>query len=105
MVSDTHDYIDRIWDWDELSKPEKDRRRRYWEGFFAWLLFNPEVLKNWAGVDILDGKIRRLIGDQEIWEDALDIKSKCEGLRRRVKFVIGRDGTLRYILECYGQAV
>lgn len=103
MVSDTHDYIDKVWDWDDLSMPERARRRKYWEGLFAWLLFHPEVLRDWAGVDVLDGEIQRLIGDQEIWQDAPDIKSKYEGLLRRVEFVKSKDRALREMLECYGQ--
>ncbi len=99
MVSITHDYIDRIWDRDELSKPERDWIRKYWEGFFAWLLFNPGILKDWAGVDVLGGKIRRLIEGQEIWEDSPDIKSKYERLRHYVEFVKSKDRTLRDMLE------
>src|SRR5574341_1256180 len=61
MVSDTHDYLDRIWDCDELTKPERDCIKKYWEGLYAWLLFRPEILKDWAGVDVLNGKIQRFI--------------------------------------------
>lgn len=103
MVSVSHDYFDKVWDYDGLSKPERDRIRKYREGFFAWLLLRPSVLKEWAGVDVLEGKIQRLIEGQEVWEDAPDIKSKYEGLRRRVEFVIRKDRALREMLERYGQ--
>ena len=103
IVSDAHDYLDRIWDCDELPKPERDWIRKYWEGLFAWLLFRPEILKDWAGVDVLNGKIQRFVEGQETWEDAPDIKSEYKRLCHLVNFVISRDGKLREIIKHYGR--
>ncbi len=90
-----HDYIDRTWD--VLSAQE----RKYWEGFFAWVLFSPDILKDWAGVDVLNGKIHRVVEDQEIWEECPYTKAEYRRLRRYVEVVKSRDKRLRDILERY----
>lgn len=90
-----HDYIDRTWD--VLSGSE----RKYWEGFFAWVLFSPDILKDWAGVDVLNGKIHRVIEDQEIWEECPYTKAEYRRLRRYVEVVKSRDKRLRDILDRY----
>jgi len=74
MAWTDHDYIDRIWD--GLS----DKQIKYWEGFFAWILFNPDILKSWAGVDVLNGKIKRLIKNSEVWEICPELKSEYKRL-------------------------
>ena len=38
MASDGHDLLDRTWD--RMAKPQ----REYWEGFFVWLLYSPDLL-------------------------------------------------------------
>lgn len=96
MVSTAHEYLDRVWD--GLSFPE----RKYWESFFIWVLFNPRILKNWAGVDIVNGRIRRVVEDQEIWEACPDAKSGYERLRRYVEVVKSNDEILQEMLERYG---
>ncbi len=95
MVWIDHDYIDRIWD--VLS----DLERKYWEGFFAWVLFSPDILKDWAGVDVLNGKTHRIIEGQEIWEECPYTKAEYRGLRRYEEVVKSRDKRLRDILERY----
>lgn len=95
MVWIDHDYIDKIWD--VLS----DLERKYWEGFFAWALFSPDILKDWAGVDVLNGKIHRVIEDQEIWEECPYTKAEYRRLQRYVEVVKSRDKRLRDILERY----
>jgi hypothetical protein len=97
MVSDTHDYLDRIWD----DLPEIDRIGRKAE--LAWVLLNPQVLKDWAGVDVLGGKIQRVVEGQEIWENSPDIMSKYEDLCRDAEFEIRVNKALRHALERYGQ--
>ena len=96
MVSDVHDYLDRIWD--DLLGLE----RKYWEAFFAWLLFNPRVLKDWGGVDVLNGKIHRVVDGQEMWEDCPATKSEYERLCRYVEVVKSNDKSLQEMLERYG---
>jgi len=78
MASDGHDLLDRTWD--ALSKMEKT----YWEGFFVWLLYRPNVLEDWAGVDVLRGRILRKIRDQLVWEDSPDTANEYRSLKRGV---------------------
>jgi hypothetical protein len=92
-----HDYIGRIWD--DLS----DQERRYWKGFFAWMLFSSEVLKNWAGVDVLDSKIQRIIKNHEVWESCPELKSEYINLCNYVKTAIENDKILQNMLEQYGR--
>ncbi len=96
MVSLAHDNLDRVWD--DLSYSE----RKYWESFFAWLVFNPSVLKNWAGVDVLNGRIQRIVDGHEIWEYCPELISKYIGLRRYVGVVINNDKDLQSMLRRYG---
>ena len=91
-----HDYFDKIWD--NLSIHE----RKYREGFFAWILFNPIILKEWAGVDVLEGKIQRMIDNCEIWEDCPELKSEYKRLCKYVKAVKENDLILQDILKNYG---
>lgn len=92
-----HDYIDKVRD--GLSHSE----REYLEGFFAWLLLNPHILKDWAGVDVLNGKIHRVVEGQEIWEDCPEVKSKYKSLIRYVEAVICNDRGLQGMLKKYGE--
>ena len=54
-----HDYSDRIWDFDNLPRKERTLRRKYWEGFYVWLLLTPRLLREWVGVDVLACRIQR----------------------------------------------
>ncbi len=92
-----HDYIDRTWDF--LSAPE----RKYREGFFTWVLFSPEILKNWAGVDVLNGKIQRVIKNHEVWESCPGLKSEYRNLYKYVKVVIKNDKILQNTWERYAE--
>jgi hypothetical protein len=95
MASVDHDYFDRIWD--NLSHQE----RRYREGFFIWVLFNPKILREWAGVDVLEGRIYRLIDGREIWENCSEVKCEYQRLCRYVKRVKEKNEDLRETLERY----
>lgn len=90
-----HDYFDRIWD--DLSNQE----RRYWEGFFTWVLLSPEILKDWTGVDVLEGRIHRLIDGHEIWENCPEVKREYQRLCRYVERVKKNNKHLRDSLERY----
>lgn len=92
----SHDYIDKIWD--TLSA----RERKYREGFFAWLLLRPEILKSWAEVDVIQGKIHRVVRGSEMWEDCPQVKSEYRRLCKYVQKVIEKDGDLQEMLELYG---
>lgn len=92
-----HDCIDRTWD--VLSDPE----RKYWEGFFAWILYNPRIFKEWAGVDVLNGRIQRLIDGCEVWEYCPELKFDYKRLCKYVKAVKERDEVLQNMIERYGR--
>ena len=96
MVDLAHDYLDKIWD--DLSYTE----RKYWESFFAWLMLNPSILKNWAGVDVLNGRIQRIVDGHEIWEHCPELISDYRRLRRYVEVVIKKDKNLQNLLHQYG---
>ncbi|MFQ5642014.1 MAG: hypothetical protein ACE5IR_28920, partial [bacterium] len=74
MVWASHDYLDCVWDDLDYS------HRKYWEGWFAWVLFNPEILKSWAGVDIAESKILRMVENKEVWEYEPGLKPLYENL-------------------------
>jgi hypothetical protein len=92
----SHEYLDRVWD--DLPRPE----RKYWEGFMVWLLLNPALLKTWAGVDVREGTIHRVVDGQEIWEPCLELKTLYNRLRRYAEFVRWKDPVLREMLVRYG---
>jgi len=93
MARIDHDYIDKMWD--TLSEPEK----QYWEGFFAWILFSPKILKDWARVDVLKAKIQRIINNREVWESCLEIKSEYKRLCNYIKAVTKGNKALQETLE------
>lgn len=97
MVWIDHDYIDKTWD--ILS----DAERKYWEGFFAWVLLSPKILKDWAGIDVLDGKIQRIVKNHEVWVSYPKLKFEYENLYKYVKAVVEKDKILVGMLERYGQ--
>ncbi len=78
MSSDSHDLVDRTWD--GLSKYE----RLYWEGFFAWLIYHPEILLRWAEVDVVLGRIKRVVDGNEVWELAPEILEEYRSIRREI---------------------
>jgi len=95
MASVDHDYVDRIWD--TLSPPQ----RKNIEGFCAWILFNPETLKEWAGVDVINGRIQRRIDGHEVWEDCAELRSEYVRLCNYVKVVKEKDKILRNMIDHY----
>ncbi|MCX6664228.1 MAG: hypothetical protein NTZ75_08285 [Euryarchaeota archaeon] len=94
MVYWDHDYFDRIW------KNLSEKQRKYCKGAFAWIINNPMFLKNWAGVDVLEGKIKRVIDGQEVWEICPELKSEYHRLHCYVKTVIEYDKDLQDMLKC-----
>jgi hypothetical protein len=92
-----HDYIDRTWD------VLLDQEKEYGEGFFAWVLFSPDILKNWAGVDVLNGKIQRVIKGCEVWGSCPGLKPEYKRLYNYVKAVVKDDKILKNIWERYAE--
>jgi len=96
MVRLAHDHLDRVWD-DLLSS-----ERKYWESFFAWIVLNTSVLKSWAGVDVLNSRIQRIVDGQEIWEYCPELKYLYQGLHNYIGTVIRNDWRLQKMLRNYG---
>jgi hypothetical protein len=94
MSSDSHDFIDRIWD--ELSREHRLHR----EGFFAWLVFHPELLEQWAAVDVIGGRIKRTVNGDEVWEDCPEVIGEYRVLRREVSR--HHKNRLRHVLARFG---
>lgn len=94
-----HDYIDRIWD--DLSVQE----RRYWEGFFIYVLLSPKILKEWAGVDVLKGTIQRVINGYEVWESCPELKPEYKRLRSYIEAVKKNNEDLQDMLGRYGEYI
>lgn len=96
MVWVSHDVLDRVWD--DLDAAH----RKCWEGCLAWVLFNPEFLKSWAGVDVVESKILRMVDDKEVWEYEPGLKRDYQNLCRYVEEVVARDSVLCEVLKRYG---
>ena len=75
-------------------------QRRYWEGFFAWLLYRPDLLETWAGVDVARGRILRVIDGEQTWETSPETGYEYRELRRRVSR--HQKNRLRDVLAEYG---
>ncbi len=93
----SHDYLDRIWD--DLPPFQ----RKYWEGFMVWLILHPAILKSWAGVDVKQGTIHRIVDGQDIWEACAELKPLYRRLRRYVEFVKWKDPALREMVARCGE--
>ena len=80
----SHDVLDRVWD--ELGP----RERAYWYGLFGWLILNPQYLKARAGVDVLEGWIKRSnrSGTCESWKRCPALVDEYKRLRRYVEAVV-----------------
>ncbi len=91
-----HDYMDRVSD--GLAEPE----RKYITAFCLWLLFNPDVLKNKFGVDVVNETIERTIEGERVWEHAPGLAKKYEDLYRYGCAVVYRDRELASLLARYG---
>lgn len=103
MVSNAHDFDDRCWDREDLPRTERAAVRTYWESLCAWLVLNPDVLRSWAGVDVVTGRIHRIIDGVEVWEDEPALRPAYAALYARVRFLIRRSRALREALvECGG---
>ena len=94
----SHDSLDRTWD--VLSK----ERRKYWEAFFIWLLFSPDLLRSWAGVDVVKGEILRRENDQDKWHSCPSVRDEYQRLRAYAEAVKAKDPELRRMLSAMGLA-
>lgn len=98
QVNAAHEFFDYLWD--EFSADE----RKYFEGLFAWITLHPEVLLNKFGVDVIRGRIKRVLEDgREIWEDAPEVIQQYDKLRKEVEKQLKEDESLVAMLMMYGQ--
>lgn len=102
MVSLSHDVEDKIWDFDGVPTDQRREIRKYWEALCVWLVLNPEYLKTWAGVDVVAGRIQRLVGAVELWEDEPALIDEYSALYKRVCFLLTRSKKLREAIHTYG---
>ena len=96
MVWIAHDYLDRLWN--VLSESE----RWYCETFLIWVLSDTQILRVWAGVDVLKGKIQRIVEGEEIWEDCPELAREYKRLCPYVGAVRRNEKALRDMLRRYG---
>ena len=81
-----HDVFDRVWERLNLGQ------RKKWASVFRNLILDPSYLREWAGVDVLEGKIKRTLVEQggagspvEYWEDDPLVKALYRKLRAYVE--------------------
>jgi hypothetical protein len=67
------------------------------------VLFSPDIFKDWAGVDVLNGKIQRVIKGCEVWESCPGLKSEYKRLYNYVKVVVKNDKILQNMWERYAE--
>ena len=89
-------------DREDISLAERAAVRRYWESLCTWLVLNPAVLKSWAGVDVVAGRIHRVIKGLEVWEEEPTLRPAYAALYNRVCILIVRNRALREALVEYG---
>jgi hypothetical protein len=88
MVDITHDFWDRWWD----ATPRNDRKCI--ETAFAWLLFQPDILRDRYGVDVRRGYVLREIDGKLLWRHQPAIVAKYHALTRYVRRVVAGDATM-----------
>lgn len=103
MTSLAHDVDDKTWDFDGVSRSERSAIRTYWESFCAWLVLNPDILRERIGVDVVEGRVLRLIDGIQVWENEPALIAAYDALYKHVQFLIQRKPALRAALAEYGE--
>jgi hypothetical protein len=101
MASLSHDVQDRVWDYPEISAVERAAVRLYWEAFCVWLVLNPDLLKSWAGVDVISGQVCRTVDGISIWQQEPTLIGAYAVLFNRANFLLRRKTGLRETLQRY----
>ncbi len=102
IASLAHDQLDVVWDYPELSASERRFVRKYWESFHVWIVLHPDYLKTWGGVDVLAGRIHRVIDGVETWEDDPEVRHEYGRLLRRAHILARCDSAIAFMLKTYG---
>lgn len=88
-----HDLLDFIWDGLDA------RERRIEEALCCWLILNPPYLLDIGQVDVISGRIHRLIDGEDTWEVEPALNSEYRRLRRYVAGVLLKDPALRDLVD------
>jgi hypothetical protein len=95
MASLAHDCFDRLSD--SMSSHERLCR----QAFFAIVGLSPALLGNWAKVDVIRGRIHRMIDGQEVWDSAPELPGEYRRLASYIRTVLHRTPELRRLVESY----
>lgn len=95
-----HDLADRLWD--ELDRDD----RLLQEAFCCWLVLNPAYLLDIGQVDVISGRIHRVLDDgEEVWEYEPELVVEYRRLRAYVAAVLARNPVLLSIVEQISRSV
>lgn len=94
----SHDLLDFIWD----GLDPRDRRIE--EALCCWLVLNPAYLLDIGQVDVVSGRIHRLIDGEDVWEIEPALTSEYRRLRRYVVGVLRRDPALCELVEGFDRS-
>ena len=89
----SHDYLDFVWDGLDA------RARRLEEALCCFLVIHPAYILDIAQVDVVSGRIHRLIDGQDVWEIEPDLIIEYRRLRRYVGAVLKNDSGLRELVD------
>jgi hypothetical protein len=85
----SHCYFDRVWD--AFSREERENL----ELALARFVSDPELLKDSAGVDVIEGKIQYQLDNDELsWVDAPELSGEYERLIRYIEGVLRGKGIM-----------
>ena len=97
-----HDVLDKLWDGFSVNE------RRKLALAFRSLIVDPLFLKKWAGVDVLEGKIKRRKDEQYSLSEPIDYWEKeasiIDSYRRFRRYVESKSiDELLYLTKCKGK--
>jgi hypothetical protein len=91
----SHDFADRV---NDGAAPIDQKRSA---AFHIFLLWHPEIIEVKFQVDVIKGRIDRVIDGQEIWETSPETVQDYERLRHYVERVLENDAELqRMVAAC-----
>jgi hypothetical protein len=91
----SHDYPDRLQDGVSPTEQKLCAVR------CIFLLRHPEILESKFGVDVIRGRIHRVIDGQDMWESSAETIRDYERLRRYVEKVLQNDPEMQNILAAF----
>ncbi len=90
-----HDFTDRLHDSDSPAE------RKLSTAAHIFLLLHPEILEAKCGVDVINGRIHRVIDGQEVWESNPETVQDYERLRSYVEKVLQNDPEMQNIVAAF----